>query len=68
MLGAGQSEVITFTIRTSDLALTDWSGKRAAYKGHYELQFTIGAGVAASQSLSLAATTVIDQMPAPHYP
>ena len=65
MLSPGATETLAFDVTLDALSLTDWSGKRAAYKGAYELLVSIGNGTAASVPLSLATTAVLDQLPAP---
>ena len=65
VLSPGATETLTFDVTLDALSLTDWAGKRAAYKGTYELLVSIGNGTAASVPLSLAATTVLDHLPPP---
>jgi len=65
VLPPGGTATLNFDVTLDALGLTDWSGKRAAYKGTYELLVSIGNGTAVSMPISLSTTTVLDQLPPP---
>ena len=66
VLAAGESFTESFPVHAGQLSMTDYAGKRATYKGNYEIQFNIGNGTVATEDVTVAFTTVLGQLPAPH--
>jgi hypothetical protein len=65
VLAPGAVHQLTLDVSLDSLSMTDAGGKRAAYKGSYQVDFTIGNGTDVTKQLTLGQTTVLDQLPLP---
>jgi hypothetical protein len=68
VLAPGDSSMETFQVTLGSLSLTDWRGRRAAYKGRYAILFNQGNGTVVTETVEIKSTVVLDQLPTPRYP